>query len=170
MIFSILAFLSLIISICIKDRKKSLTVQSMDCLFESIYDLTIYAYTGAILNIINFIRTFLFINKDKFKKNIYVLMLFIFEGVIIANCILTWDGYISLLPTIGSAIRTYCLWQTNMKLVRISGMTTGITYGLYYTYYNSWLMILGYFVLLVTGAYVLFNNDIKQNNRVVTNN
>lgn len=29
-----------------------------------------------------------------------------------------WNGYISLLPTIGSVIRTYCLWKTNMKLVK----------------------------------------------------
>lgn len=57
MVFSILAFLALIISICIKSRKKSLFVQSLNCLFEAIYDFIIYAYTGEILSIINFIRT-----------------------------------------------------------------------------------------------------------------
>lgn len=63
MIFSVLAFAALIISICIKNRKKSLFVQSLNCLFEAIYDFIISAYTGAILSIINFIRTFIFINK-----------------------------------------------------------------------------------------------------------
>ena len=38
MIFSILAFLALVISICIKERKKSLCVQSLNCLFEAVYD------------------------------------------------------------------------------------------------------------------------------------
>ena len=101
MIFSVLAFITLIISICIKDRKRSLCVQSLNCLFESI---------------------------------------------IIINCLYTWQGFISVLPTIGSII---------------TGITTGLLYGSYYIYYNSWFMVLGDVVLLVTGIYVLLKNDIK---------
>ena len=100
MIFSILAFVALIISICIKERKKSLVVQSINCLLEAIYNFIISAYTGAVLSVINFIRTFLFINKGKFNKIIYLVILFVFEGGIIINCIMTWGGYISILPTI----------------------------------------------------------------------
>lgn len=171
MVFSILAFVALIVSICIKERKNSLIVQSINCLFEAIYDFIIYAYTGAILSVINFIRTFLFINKSKFNKTIYLLILLFFESIIIINCILTWNGYISLLPTIGSIIRTYCLWQSNMKLVRISGITTGILYGSYYIYYNSWFMVLGDFILLVTGIYALWQNDIRRKiqNEIICN-
>ena len=134
MIFSILAFITLIISICIKDRKRSLCVQSLNCLFEAIYNFIISAFTGAFLSIINLIRSFLFINKKKFSKRVYLIMLIIFESIIIINCLYTWQGIISLLPTIGSIIRTYCLWQSNMKLVRISGITPGLLYGSYYIY------------------------------------
>ena len=126
MIFSILALLALCVSIVIKDRKTSLYVQSLNCLFEAIYDFIISAFTGAILSIINLIRTFLFINKNRFNKIVYLIILFLFEGIIIVNCYFSWSGWISLLPTIGSIIRTYCLWQSNMKLVRISGITKKI--------------------------------------------
>lgn len=171
MIFSILAFIALVVSICIKERKKSLIVQSINCFFEAIYNFIIYAYTGAILSVINFIRTFLFINKSKFNKTIYLLILLSFESIIVINCILTWNGYISVLPTIGSIIRTYCLWQSNMKLVRVSGITTGILYGSYYIYYNSWFMVLGDFILLITGIYALWKNDIrrKKKNEIICN-
>lgn len=165
MLFSILVFITLIISVCIKERKKSLIVQSISCLLESIYDFIIMAYTGAVLSIVNFIRTFLFINKNKFTKVIYILFLFIFEGIIIINCIITWGGYISFLPTIGSIIRTYCLWQTKMKLVRISGITTGLFYGLYYTYYHSWFMVAGDLILVIVGIYALYKNNIKKSNK-----
>lgn len=164
MVFSILAFLFLIISICIKQRKRALAVQSVNCLFEAIYDFTIFAYTGAILGIMNFIRTILFINKQKFNLVVYTLILLLFEGIIIINCINTWDGYISLLPTIGSVIRTYCLWQSNMKLIRISGLTTGIFYGLYYVYYHSWFMVLGNIILSITVIYALWKNDTNKKN------
>ena len=161
MIFSILAFLALVISICIKERKKSLCVQSLNCFFEAVYDFIISAYTGAVLSIINFIRTFIFINKNKINKRIYLFILIFFEGIIIVNCLLTWSGLISLLPTIGSIIRTYCLWQSNMRLVRISGITTGIFYGTYYIFYQSWFMVLGDLILLVVGIYAVYKNDLK---------
>lgn len=160
MIFSILAFGALIISICIKNRKKSLFVQALNCLFEAIYGFVISAYTAAILSIINVIRTCIFINKEKINKMAYLLVLFVFESFIIVNCIFTWNGYISLLPTIGSIIRTYCLWQSNMKLVRISGITTGIFYGIYYLYYQSPLMVLGDVILLIVCMYAIYKNDI----------
>ena len=161
MIFSILAFLALVISICIKERKKSLCVQSLNCFFEAVYDFIISAYTGAVLSIINFIRTFIFINKNKINKRIYLFILIFFEGIIIVNCLLTWSGLISLLPTIGSIIRTYCLWQSDMRLVRISGITTGIFYGTYYIFYQSWFMVLGYLILLLVGIYAVYKNDLK---------
>lgn len=161
MIFSILAFIALILSICIKDRKKSLGVQSLNCLFEAIYSFIINAFTGAFLSIINFIRTFIFMQSTKIKRKIYVFILVMFESIIVLNCIYTWNGIISLLPTIGSIIRTYCLWQSNMKLVRISGITTGILYGLYYSYYQSWFIVAGDIILLITSIISIYKYDIE---------
>lgn len=159
MIFSILAFGALILSICIKNRKKSLGVQSLNCLFEAIYAFIINAFTGAILSIINFIRTFIFLQSEKISKRVYMLILIIFESIIVINCIYTWNGTISLLPTIGSIIRTYCLWQSNMKLVRISGITTGVFYGLYYSYYQSWFIVMGDILLLIISVINIYKYD-----------
>lgn len=161
MIFSILAVIALVVSISIRDRKKSLGVQSLNCLLEAIYSFIIEAFTGAFLSIINFIRTFIFMQSEKITKKIYVLVLIVFEGIIVINCIYTWNGIISILPTIGSMIRTYCLWQTNMKLVRISGITTGVLYGLYYSYYQSWFIVMGDIILLFTSVMSIYQNDIK---------
>ena len=166
MIFSILAFMALILSICIKDRKKSLGVQSLNCLFEAIYSFIINAFTGAFLSIINFIRTYIFMQSEKIKRKIYVFVLIMFESIIVLNCIYTWNGIISLLPTIGSIIRTYCLWQSNMKLVRISGITTGILYGLYYSYYQSWFIVAGDIILLITSIISIYKYDIKKEDKV----
>lgn len=166
MIFSILAFMALILSICIKDRKKSLGVQSLNCLFEAIYSFIINAFTGAFLSIINFIRTYIFMQSEKIKRKIYVFVLIIFESIIILNCIYIGNGMISLLPTIGSIIRTYCLWQSNMKLVRISGITTGILYGLYYSYYQSWFIVAGDIILLFTSIISIYKYDIKKKEKV----
>ena len=162
MIFSILAFLALFISFCIKDRKKSLCVQSLNCLFEAIYDFIIEAYTGAVLGIVTMIRSILFINKSKFSKLIYLMFLIIFEGFIMVSCYFSWAGWISLLPTIASLIRTYCLWQTNMKWVRVSGIAAAILFGTYYIHYESWFMVLGYVLLFIICVFEVYQKDIKK--------
>lgn len=160
MIFSILAVLTLIISICIKERRKSLFVQSLSCLLESVYDFIITAYTAAVLSFLNFVRSFIFMNRNRINKIIYIIILIFFEAIIILNCIFTWNGPISLLPTIALVIRTYSLWQTKMQLVRMSGITTGLFYGIYYIYYQSWFMVIGEMILLTCGIYLVFRNDI----------
>ena len=162
MIFSVLAFLFLVISLCINNRKKSLIVQSLNCLCEALYNFVISAYTGAVLGLINFIRSFIYISKNIINKVIYIFILIFFESIIIINCVITWQGLISIFPTIGSFIRTYCLWQSNMKLVRLSGITTGVFYGIYYLYYQSFFMVLGDIILIITGIYAIWVNDIRK--------
>ena len=165
MVVSVLAFIALVVSLCIRDRKKSLFVQSLNCLLEALYNFIISAYTGAVLGLINFVRSFIYMNKDKVNKVVYLFFLFFFEMIIIINCIITWQGYISILPTIGSIIRTYCFY-TYIYLVRLSGVTTGIFYGIYYIYYESWFMVLGDIILIITGCYALFVNDIKKDKKI----
>ena len=155
MIFSILAFLAIIISMVVKTRKKSLIIQSFNCIFEGIYDILIKSYTDAILSLINLIRTYLFLNNNKFSKNIYNLILVIFELIIVISCAFTWNGYISLLPTAASMARAYCLWKDDMKLIRVSGVIVGLLYGIYYIYYRSTFMVIGDALILLTSTYAL---------------
>ena len=161
MIFSVLVIITLVISICIKDRKKSLGVQATSCMLEAIYNFTISAFTAGFLSIFGMIRTFIFMNKNKFSKKAYLWILIIFESFVIFNMYRTWAGIISILPTLGTLIRTYCLWQSDMKLVRYSGITTAITYGAYYIYYQSIFMVIGELILLISGIVSMYKNDVK---------
>jgi len=49
------------------------------------------------------------------------------------------------------------------KYVRFSGITTGILYGSYYIYYQSWFMVLGDSILLIISECQFYQNDIKKN-------
>ena len=88
----------------VKTGKNSLIIQSFNCVFKGIYDILIKAYTVAILSLINLIRTYLFFNNNKFSKNIYNLILIIFELIIVISCVFTWNGYISLLQGVASLL------------------------------------------------------------------
>ena len=167
LILSIAVFVTLVASVCVKRRRLSLSIQATSCLIEALYSFITGALTGAVINIINFIRSGLFINRDKFGRIAYLFILLFFDAIILANCYLTWDGPASLLPTIGSLVRTYCLWQTDMRLVRVSGITTGLSYGAYYAIYGGWLMVLGYAILLIVGIYEIITKDVTGHHRRV---
>lgn len=164
MLISVLASTLVVVSVLLKNRKQSLAVQSASCLLEALYSLTILAYTSFVLNLSNFVRTFLFVQKDKFSSSVYLLILIAFEIVVVVNCFYTWAGIISLLPTVASAVRTYCLWQTDMRLIRFSGVVSGLFYSLYYLYYKGWFMIVGYAFLLIAGLYAIIVNDVLHKN------
>ena len=53
-----------------------------------------------------------------------------------------------------------------MTLVRISGITTGLFYGSYYIYYQSWFMVLGELTLLLVGIYAVLKNDIMKQRKI----
>lgn len=65
---SVMVFATLIASVCVKHRRRSLQIQSISCLLESLYSLCIGAVTGAVINVINFIRSGLFIGRNRFGR------------------------------------------------------------------------------------------------------
>jgi len=46
-----------------------------------------------------------------------------------------------------------------MKLVRVSGITSGVLYGLYYSYYQSWFIVMGDVILLFTSIMSIYKYD-----------
>ena len=56
-----------------------------------------------------------------------------------------------------------------MKLVRISGISTGILYGLYYSYYQSWFIVMGDIILLFTSIISIYKNRKEENNENISN-
>lgn len=155
LIFSIAALALMVASIMVKRRKSSIIIQGAGCVVQMISAVLINAIPAAIGELIDVIRSGLFIYKDKFSKNIYLIILIIFEAVIVGSCILTWEGAITLLPMVGTMFRTYAAWQPHMSLIRIAGIVTGVTYIPYYLLHGSEGVILaiGYGILTAVGIY-----------------
>ncbi|MDO4271481.1 MAG: YgjV family protein [Candidatus Saccharibacteria bacterium] len=152
---SLAALVLMVASIMVKRRKLSIFIQGAGCVIQMICDVLINAIPAAIGELIDVIRSGLFIYKDKFSKNIYLLILIIFEAVIVGSCILTWEGVVTLLPMVGTMFRTYAAWQPHMSLIRIAGIVTGATYIPYYLLHGSegTILAIGYGILLIVGIY-----------------
>ena len=161
-IVSVGALLLIIVSICVKKRRLSVLIQGASCGLQFIYELLIGAFTAAVGEGIDVVRSVFFVYKEKFSSTLYSLLLVIFEAIIIVSCIITWDGPLSLLPTLGTMFRTYAAWQTRMGLIRVAGIVTGLLYVPYFICYDSVVMATGYMILLLVGIYeVIKHRDLE---------
>ena len=100
------------------DRKRILVFQIFGTSFFCIHFLLLGAYTGATLNAIAVIRAVIYFHRDKkiFGKKIW---LWLFICISAAAGVLTWEGYISILPTIAMIIGSVSVWVKKPRSIRI---------------------------------------------------
>lgn len=160
MAVSLGALALIIASICVKHRKLSVIIQGSSCGLQLIFDLLIGAFTAAIGELVDVVRSVLFVYKEKFSDAVYLAILVVFELVVVISCVLSWgsEGAWALLPTIGTMFRTFAAWQTRMGLIRLAGVATGLLYIPYFLRHNSPIMAIGYGVLLLVGIYEVWHH------------
>ncbi len=88
-------------------------------------------YTGACVNLIALGRGAVFYNKDK-KWASHILWCFLFVILTLLCSVFTWQGIISLLPTVGSSFAVIGMWSSNTKALRLMNLF-GITLWLIYS-------------------------------------
>ena len=117
-----IGFVALIVSIAVFQRKKRkailLTQMTSSCLFAMHY-LLLGAPTGVTMNLLGATRNFIFSKKDKWiwTNNFFVLYLFI--SIFIIGGLITWQGYISILPMIGMTAGTISFWMNSPRKIRL---------------------------------------------------
>ena len=102
-----------------------------DVLWTMHYGL-IGAYSGAALNVLAMGRETVFYNKDK-KWASSRIWLYLFVGLTIASSLLTWEGWLSLLPMTGSCCAVISFWCTkplHIRLLAIPAQLLWLIYGI----------------------------------------
>ncbi|MDD3036253.1 MAG: YgjV family protein [Candidatus Saccharimonadaceae bacterium] len=100
------------------DRKRILLCQILGTCFFCIHFYLLQKYTGSALNLIAAVRAVIYYNRDK-KFFGSVIWLWIFVAISIVSGILTWEGMISVLPTIAMIIGSVSVWVEKPRTIRI---------------------------------------------------
>ena len=98
-------------------NKRIVGVQIFAALFFFVHMLMIGATTGAMLNIVGAMRNFVFFMRPK-KWAESVWWVYIFCFLYLAAGVLTWEGAISLLPTVAMIFGTIALFIIRPKTTR----------------------------------------------------
>lgn len=100
-----------------KNTKRLFFLQLISATLFSLHFLFLGAYTGMLLNLVEVLRSFLLYKGEKRWAShpaamLIIMLMFIVSGII------TWDGWISILPTVSMVLGTLFMWSRNGKILR----------------------------------------------------
>lgn len=89
-------------------------------------------WTGAALNAIGAVRMLLLMVDKKWARSPWILAALL--AGIVGVGVLTWAGWISLLPTVAMAVATCAIWTRDARVLRLAQLTVvsplWLTYGI----------------------------------------
>ena len=101
-----------------RDRRKILLSKLILDLLWLVHYALLSAYSGAAVNGINAVREGVFYNKKKaWARHIAWPILFVCLNL--ATVVLAWQGWISILPALGSSLNAVALWSSSTRRLRL---------------------------------------------------
>jgi len=117
-IVGFIALSFIVISFQKNRRSFTLVSQLVGSLLFTVHYFLLGAWVGAAMNGLAIARAYIFNLRDsktwiKSRVVMYIFILFFWIGGI-----LTWDGYLSILPILGMSLECVALWSKNTKHMR----------------------------------------------------
>ncbi|MBQ9915213.1 MAG: YgjV family protein [Clostridia bacterium] len=122
------------------NRQKLLRTKLLSDILWAIHYASIFAWNGALTCCISTMREIVFMNKEKkWAKSKLWLVFFILCAII--SAILTWNGIISIFPTIASVVSVFMFWIGDPRLTRLCQLPISSGFLLYNVYCMSYMGI-----------------------------
>jgi hypothetical protein len=135
----IIGFAAVCISISIFQSNKRSTMLKLVAAAAVLYAVQfclLGAFTGAAMNIIGAARSYTFYKIRPSKRHQWILIVFI--GLAIIGAIVTWQGVLSLLPTLGSICGGIAIWHKKPKQIRRWSLVASPLWFIYNAYSGSY--------------------------------
>ena len=148
-----------------KKRDTILLIKGTADALSTIQQMLIGAFTGAMITLINILRSFVFFNREKKKWASHRFWLWFFVITIGSTPIFTWAGFESILPMAGSVIMVfgfYSLNPHNTRILALFGHGLWLTYGI--VCFNAGTVISN--AIYLCAAVIGLVNDFKQNKKI----
>ncbi|MFH1787698.1 MAG: YgjV family protein [archaeon] len=117
-IFGFIGLFFIVLSFQKNKRSFTLISQFLASLFFIVHFIFLSALTGAAINGLTGLRAIVFNFREKRWINHWIVVSFFVILFWIAG-LLTWQGYLSLLPPVSVTISSIALWSKNTKHIRL---------------------------------------------------
>jgi hypothetical protein len=135
-IAQIIGFVPMVLSYFVfhfNNRKAIITTKAISDLLWMIHFLMLGAYTGAFTNAVCAVRGFVFAQRGKKKWASGMIIPIIFCIFTLSVTLISWSGFKSLLPVIGSCLGIIGFWSNDSKNIRkfnFPGLVLWLIYGI----------------------------------------
>ena len=158
-IFVIIQYLFFVLTYHTKTKKQILIFNTIACASSALSFMFLSAYSGCVMSLLAVLRNYLFYKQEE-KKDINNLIIVLL--ILAFLSIITYDGILSLMPSIGTLLYTISVWQSNRKVYRMFGIPIEISWLIYHIYVLSIFGIILetiLFIAVVIGIIKEFNNE-----------
>lgn len=155
-LFAVLSFVALLISYWQTKRSRILFYQILDSLFDVIQYFLLGGYTGSFINLIGALRAYIFGKEYNTNDMLYIfLLLYMIIGVV------TYDGILSILPTIAALFYTIVVWKGNPKQIRFAAIFVSIVWICYSYSVMAYMAMITEGILLCSNIIAIIKLDRK---------
>lgn len=121
-LFGFIGLVLLVIPYMFNSRKFILKMQIAASIVFGIHYFMIGAITGSVSQVLNVVRSFVYLKEQK-KWQLYIfIVLYVIIGLF------TWKGLVSILAIIGSILSTIGYFMKDTRLIRIFSLLQGISW------------------------------------------
>ena len=158
-LFGIIGLIILILSFQKNNKEELLKYQVFSSLFFSIQYFYLNAISGCLMNAMTLVRNIIF---RKFKDKVPIIYLIIIISLMIILSIFSYNGVISLLPTIGVVLYSIAIWQDNLTITRIVEMIGCILFIIYNIKVVAISGLITTFIEMISAIVGIYRFDIKK--------
>ena len=155
-IFGTIALVILIYSFQKNEKDELLKLQVFSSLFFSIQYIFLNAITGCLMNFMTLIRNMIFRKSKNIKYLIIVIILMILLSII------SYNGPISLLPTIAVILYSIAIWQNNLTITRIVEVISCTLFIIYNIKFYAITGLISTIIELLSALIAIFRFDLKK--------
>lgn len=152
-----LCILSFFIYSC-KKREHILLIKLTSDVLSSIQQAMAGATTGALICTIGAARECVFYNRGRKKWASHIVWLFVFLIAMSISPIFAWEGPISLLPAIGSALAVLAFYCKNPLHIRIFGLFAQLLWLIYTILTFNLVSVVQNIILIFSALFGLFRD------------
>ncbi|MCL2341939.1 MAG: YgjV family protein [Firmicutes bacterium] len=164
--FGVLALCTVVITMQIKERNKSLIFMIFVNLFFSINFLLLNAYSGAIICFLAVMQAIVFYIHNKKEKEVpkYIIALFIL--CILLTGVFTYSNIYSVFPVIGGTFSMFSMLTKNMKAFRTLTFIICILWITYDIISGAYAALVTHIINLISVIVAIIRYDIRKPKKI----
>ena len=166
-IFGIFGLMSGVLSFQFKNHKSIMLAKVFSEAAYCVQYTLLGAHTAALISVVSVVRNYLFRRQVQRHKS-SVGLIAVFSAVVVVTCMISWDGYLSLLVLVAKLISTVSYGMSNPKHLRLITFPSCFLWITYNIIVGSWEAMIGDSLSAISILIAIYKFDIrKKTDRVV---